>query len=179
MVAGGIQDALFATIAFYFLLTGLEKRSTLRLVLSALVIGSHVYIYMGARLVILLIPVYILALLLVEPKTVKENALNLVAFAVMLAILIVPMGVWALDHPADFMARANQVGVFQSGWIASEAVKLNQTQQHILLNLLLQALLDRELLSGDGVLQLSAADARFPVGRDIHAGDRLFTVSRL
>jgi len=141
VVAGGIQDALFATIAFYFLLTGLEKRSTLRLVLSALVMGSHVYIYMGARLVILLIPVYILALLLVEPKTVKENALNLVAFAVMLAILIVPMGVWALDHPADFMARANQVGVFQSGWIASEAVKLNQTQQHIFLNLLLQAFL--------------------------------------
>jgi 4-amino-4-deoxy-L-arabinose transferase-like glycosyltransferase len=141
VVAGGIQDALFATIAFYFLLTGLEKRSALRLVLSALVIGSHIYIYMGARLVILFIPVYILALLLVEPKTVKENALNLVAFAVMLAMLIVPMGVWALDHPADFMARANQVGVFQSGWLASEAIKLNQTQQHILLNLLLQAFL--------------------------------------
>ncbi|MCU0503586.1 MAG: glycosyltransferase family 39 protein [Anaerolineae bacterium] len=141
VVAGGIQDALFATIAFYFLLTGLERRSALRLVLSALVMGSHVYIYMGARLVILFIPVYILALLLVEPKTVKENAFNLVAFAVMLLILIIPMGVWALDHPADFMARANQVGVFQSGWLATEAVKLNQTQQHILLNLLLQAFL--------------------------------------
>ena len=141
VVAGGIQDALFATIAFYFLLTGLEKRSTLRLVLSALVMGSHVYIYMGARLVILLIPVYILALLLVEPKTVKENALNLVAFAVMLAILIVPMGVWALDHPADFMARANQVGVFQSGWLPLEAKRVNQTEQHVVLNLLLQAFL--------------------------------------
>jgi 4-amino-4-deoxy-L-arabinose transferase-like glycosyltransferase len=141
VVAGGIQDALFATMAFYFLLTGLEKRSALRLVLSALVIGSHVYIYMGARLVILFVPVYVLALLIVEPKTVKENALNLAAFAVMLAIMVVPMGVWALAHPADFMARANQVGVFQSGWLASEAIKLNQSQQHILLNLLLQAFL--------------------------------------
>ncbi len=140
-VAGGIQDALFATVAFYFFLTGLEKRSAMRLVASALVMGLHIYIYMGARLVILLMPLYVLALLVVEPKIVKENLLNLVAFAVALGITAVPMGVWATAHPADFMARANQVGVIQSGWLAREAAKLNQSQQHILLNLLLQAFL--------------------------------------
>jgi hypothetical protein len=113
----------------------------MRFVMSALVMGLHIYIYMGARLVILLIPVYIVALLIVEPKIVKENLLNLAAFAVALLIVAVPMGVWAMAHPADFMARANQVGVFQSGWLVQEAQKLNQSQQHILLNLLLQAFL--------------------------------------
>ena len=35
----------------------------------------------------------------------------------------------------------NQIGVFQSGWLDQEAIKLNQTKSHILLNLFAQAIL--------------------------------------
>jgi 4-amino-4-deoxy-L-arabinose transferase-like glycosyltransferase len=141
IVAGGIQDALFATVAFYFLISGLEKRSTTRLLLSALVIGLHVYIYMGARLIIMFVPVYFLVVLVTNPKLIRDNVRNLVIMAVVLLIVIAPMIVWFTAHPADFMARANQVGVFQSGWLANETQNLGQSKQHILGNLLAQAFL--------------------------------------
>ncbi len=141
IVAGGIQDALFATVAFYLLLTGLERRSTARLVLSGLVMGVHLYIYMGARLVILFLPVYLLALLITNPKLVRENLGGLIGLVGMLLITSVPIGLWAIQHPADFSARINQIGVIQSGWLANEAAKLGQSKLHILANLLLQAFL--------------------------------------
>jgi 4-amino-4-deoxy-L-arabinose transferase-like glycosyltransferase len=141
IVAGSIQDALFATVAFYLFLSGLEERSQTRLVLSAFVVGMHMYIYMGARLVVLFLPVYVLALLITQPKLVRENARNLAIFAGMLVIVLAPIALWAIQHPADFNARANQIGVIQSGWLASEAQKLGQTKAHLMLNQLLQAFL--------------------------------------
>ena len=97
VVAGSIQDALFATVAFYFFLSGLENRSPTRLTLSALTVGLHIYIYMGARLVILFLPVYVLALLITNPKLVRENLSNLLVFAGMLIIIAAPMGLWAIQ----------------------------------------------------------------------------------
>jgi hypothetical protein len=141
VVAGGIQDALFATVAFYFFLSGLENRSATRLTLSGLIMGLHIYIYMGARLVILFMPFYVLALLITNPKLVRENLGNLLIFAGMLIVVAAPMGLWAIQHPDDFNARANQIGVIQSGWLAQEAIKLNQSQLRILLTLLGQAIL--------------------------------------
>lgn len=141
VVAGSIQDALFATVAFYFFLSGLEHRSATRMTLSALTVGMHIYIYMGARLVILFLPVYVVALLLTNPKLVRDNVGNLLIFAGMLLVIAAPMGLWAIQHPADFNARMNQIGVFQSGWLDQEAIKLNQSKSHILLNLFAQAIL--------------------------------------
>jgi hypothetical protein len=141
IVAGSIQDALFATVTFYLFLTGLERRSTIRVVLSGLTAGVHIYVYMGSRLVLLFLPVYVLALLITNPRLVRDNLANLAAFAGMVIVVGAPMAVWATAHPADFNARANQVGVIQSGWLASEALKLGQTKLHILANQLLQAFL--------------------------------------
>lgn len=141
IVAGSIQDAFFATVAFYFFFTGLEERSPFRFVLSALVIGVHLYIYMGARLVILLLPAYVIALLITDRELVRENAGNLLAFVGALVVVSAPMALWAIEHTADFMTRANQVGVIQSGWLANEVRVTGQSQYRILANLLLQAFL--------------------------------------
>jgi hypothetical protein len=72
---------------------------------------------------------------------VRENVRNLAIFAGMAIIVLAPMALWAIQHPADFNARANQIGIIQSGWLASEAQKLGQTKVHLLLRQLLQAFL--------------------------------------
>jgi len=141
IVATSIQDALFATLTFYFFLTGLKQRSTGKLVLSALIIGFDLYIYMGARLVIMLLPVYVIALLITNKELVKDNLGNLLAFAGALLVISAPMILWGVDHPDDFMARANQLGVIQSGWLANEAVNTGKSQIHIFLDLFRRAFL--------------------------------------
>jgi hypothetical protein len=141
IVATSIQDALFATLTFYFFITGLEKRSVARFVLSGLIIGFELYIYMGARLVILLIPIYVIALLITNRKMVEENLGNLLAYAGALLVISAPMAFWAIEHTNEFMARANQLGIIQTGWLANEAMNTGQSQFHILLDQMRQAFL--------------------------------------
>ncbi len=141
IVATGIQDALFATLGFYFFITGLERRSRSRLVLSGLIVGFAIYIYMGARLMIMLLPIYVLILLIKSKKLVLDNLSNLLAFAGAWLVISAPMINFAIQHTADFWARTNQIGVIQSGWLAAEAVKTGQSQFKIFLDLFKQAFL--------------------------------------
>lgn len=141
IVAGSIQDAFFATVAFYLLYSGLKERNSLRLAGSGIVVGVHLYIYMGARLVILLVPVYILILFFVNRRMVTENIANLLAFVGALGITSAPMVLWAIEHWAEFNARANQIGVIQSGWLENEAVLLGTTQFRLFLDLFADAFL--------------------------------------
>jgi hypothetical protein len=141
IVATSIQDALFATLTFYLFITGLEQRSSTRLALSGLVIGFELYIYMGARLVIVLLPIYVIALWITNRDWVKGNLGNLMIFTGALLVISAPMMLWAIDHTDEFMARANQLGVIQSGWLSNEADATGKSQLSIFLNLFRQAFL--------------------------------------
>lgn len=141
IVAAGIQDALFATLTFYFFYTGLQERSVGRLTLSGLISGFAMYMYMGARLVILLLPVYVLFLLIFDRQLVRDNLGNLLAALGALIIIAAPLLLWAVQHPDEFNARANQVGIFQSGWLVAEAHDTGLSQWRILLDQLEKAFL--------------------------------------
>lgn len=141
IVASSLQDAFWAILALYFFYTGMEARSVPRMALSGLVMGFHLYIYMGARLMILLMPVYVIALLFTNRKLVTDNIGGLLAFAGGLIVIGAPMGWWAYTHWDEFMARANQIGIIQSGWLANEAKTTGHSQLSIFLDLLRQAFL--------------------------------------
>jgi 4-amino-4-deoxy-L-arabinose transferase-like glycosyltransferase len=141
VVATSIQDALFATLTFYLFLTGLYKRSLTRMVLAGLVIGFDLYVYMGSRLVILFLPVYAFTLLITNRKLITRNWGNLLACAGALLVISAPMMMWAAYHLDEFNARANQIGIIQSGWLANEAVKTGRSQVDLFLELLRQAFL--------------------------------------
>gem|GEM_PF-447652 len=141
IVATSIQDALFATLTFYLFLSGLELRSSTRLALSGLIIGFELYIYMGARLVIVFLPIYVIALWITNRDLVKDNLGNLMIFVGALLVISAPMMLWAIDHTDEFMARANQLGVIQSGWLSNEAAATGKSQLSIFLDLFRQAFL--------------------------------------
>jgi 4-amino-4-deoxy-L-arabinose transferase-like glycosyltransferase len=141
IVAGSIQDALWSTLVFYLFLTGLEQKSAGRMTLSGLTLGVYVHVYMGARLLYLLLPVYVACLLIRDRDLVRQNLGNLLAFLGALIAASAPMGLWAYLHPDEFMARANQVGILQSGWLVNEAQVTGKTQLGILVEQLRQAFL--------------------------------------
>jgi hypothetical protein len=72
---------------------------------------------------------------------VKRNWGNLLAFAGALLIISGPMLYWAIDQPYEFNARANQIGIIQSGWLANEARNTGLSQLQIFLGLFKQAFL--------------------------------------
>jgi hypothetical protein len=110
-------------------------------VLGGLALGFFLYVYMGARLLVLFMPVYFAALWVVDRKTARANLGNGLAFAGALGVVMAPIAAWALAHPDEFMSRANQMGVFQSGWMTNEVQLTGRNQFVILADLLRQAFL--------------------------------------
>lgn len=141
IVAGSIQDVLFSSVIFFFLISGLEKRSAPRLMLSGLILGFFLHIYMGSRLLVMFVPIYLAFLLIVDRKMLWDNRVTLLAFVGGLVVSSAPMATWAWMHPEEFMVRANQVGVFQSGWLFNESKVTGQSELQILIQLLIQAFL--------------------------------------
>lgn len=144
IVAGSIQDAFWATVIFYLFYTALQTRSTVQFVISALALGIHFHIYMGGRLLILLMPVLIVALFALAKggrALIRANLGNLVFFSIALVVSAMPLLVWGLNHWPDFMARGNLAGIVQSGWLAQEVHRTGEPQAWIFGRLVLDALL--------------------------------------
>jgi 4-amino-4-deoxy-L-arabinose transferase-like glycosyltransferase len=120
-VAGGIMDALFATVAFWLLYRGLSANRRRDFVLSGVVMGVHLYVYMGARLVIAIALAYALLLALCDWRRAAANGGNFAALLGAVAVVGAPMAYWMWSRPEAFNARVDRVGIFQNGWIAETA----------------------------------------------------------
>jgi hypothetical protein len=141
MSVTGVQDALFATMSIYWLYSGLIKHSRNRMILGGISLGIALYVYMGARLIILLLPIYILFLFFFNRKLVTDNLRNILIFFSVMAIVTLPMIYWAVRYPDLFNARANQVGILQSGWLAQESLNTGLSQFQVFGTLFKQAFL--------------------------------------
>jgi len=141
MSVTSIQDALFATISLYFLLTGLLRHSRFRMVMGGLCLGFALYVYMGARLIILLVPIYLIFLYFFQRPMVTKNKANILLFFSAWLLISLPMIYWAISNPIAFNARANQTGILQSGWLVKEAAKTGIHQLSLFLTLFKQAFL--------------------------------------
>jgi hypothetical protein len=141
MSVTSIQDALFATISLYFFITGLLRHSRFRMVMGGLCLGFALYVYMGARLIILLVPTYLIFLYFFHRPMVTKNKANIILFFFAWVLIASPMIYWAISNPIAFNARANQMGILQSGWLVKEAAKTGINPFTIFLTLFKQAFL--------------------------------------
>lgn len=129
--ANNVWDALFVLLALWALVEGLVARDRSQQVraylLVGLTMGLSAYFYTGARLLPVMIGVYLLFLWLRQRRARGGEApwpgldgrlilLLLVAFVVAAG----PILGFAQAHPDDWNARVNQVGILQSGWLARE-----------------------------------------------------------
>lgn len=131
-VNGGLMDAFFTTVAVYFFYGGFKYNRRSDFVLSALTVGLHLYIYMGGRLTLLFLLATVVALIIVNPKLLWANLVNLGVFVFVYAIVAVPMGYWAYKAPNEFLARVNTMSIFQSGWLEGETKRANQPAWQVL-----------------------------------------------
>jgi 4-amino-4-deoxy-L-arabinose transferase-like glycosyltransferase len=129
--ANNVWDALFVLLTLWALHRGLNAsdgvKQTHAFVLTGLVMGLSVYFYTGARLLPVLVAVYLaffwVQQRLRQPRLESVGGLegrSLLLMAVAFLVAAGPMLGFALARPADWNARVNQVGILQSGWLARE-----------------------------------------------------------
>ena len=142
--ANNVWDTLFVIVALWALDVGMTStqpaRRTRWLIVSGLVMGLSVFFYTGARLLPLLVSVYVGYFVVrglgkrrsgcresggCEKGDERNTRSPMVGHLVLVGIAFVvaagPMLGFALAHPDDWNARINQVGIIQSGWLAREA----------------------------------------------------------
>jgi 4-amino-4-deoxy-L-arabinose transferase-like glycosyltransferase len=114
----------FAAFTMYFLLKGLRKGSTLDLVAAGVFMGLGFYGYIAFRFMPFVVAVPILLSLLERRKKIRHSAFGIrhsfcapCAVALFLFVTFVaalPIGVYFLQSPQDFIGRSGQVSVFAS-----------------------------------------------------------------
>ncbi|MBX0328875.1 glycosyltransferase family 39 protein [Oscillochloris sp. ZM17-4] len=135
-----IYATLFVPLALYFLLSGLERRSALRLVLAVTMVGLHINTYVDGWVWLLLLPIMLVAWAVFDRSLFRGNGVPLAFFGLALALIITPMVIWGLSFPAEFYSRMTVDGTISSGWLANESQITGRPQIVILLDLLWQAL---------------------------------------
>jgi hypothetical protein len=130
-----IYATLFVPLALYCLLSGLERRSSFRIVLSVLFVGLHINTYVDAWVWLVLLGLLLIGWALVDRRLFQHNALPLALFALAVAIIISPMITWAVMFPDEFGARLAVDGTFASGWLTQEAQATGKTPAQIVLEL--------------------------------------------
>jgi len=130
-----ISDTLLVGLTLLFLMRGYLRGKLMDWALAGLVAGIAQYFYAGGRLAFVLV-LFLVAYFFVRDgwKMSRTNFIGLIIFIIALVVAGGPMFSYAIHSPADYHARANQVGVIQSGWLENEAELLGVTQAEVLLD---------------------------------------------
>jgi len=111
--------------AFYFLLRALEKHDWKNIIASAIFfgIGFHTYIaFRVAPLIMFIVFVYYF-LIYRRQKNLKIFWKLFLIWISVVFLIVLPMGLYFLNHPQDFLGRSTQVSIFNTAYPLWEFIK--------------------------------------------------------
>lgn len=134
-------DPLFSSVLVLLLYEGLTTRRPHWWVAAGVVMGLGMYFYVGARVLMLLCLSILILVFLFQRKLIRENIIGLMIMIGGFLVSAAPMLSWAFRHPDVFNARANQVGIIQTGWLTAEMARQGKPVWEILAQQIGNALL--------------------------------------
>ena len=147
LASNQIADALLGPLVLYFLLRGLESESKgdshlqgdchlchLWMTLAGLVLGLSWYTYFGARLMTVVVGLYLVGRAMREGhEFLARYGRGLLVLVVGFALTVWPLALYYIAHPVDFLSRYNQVSIFASGWLDREVAATGRSAAALLL----------------------------------------------
>lgn len=127
-----IIETLFIPLELYFFYTGLRERRAWRVALGGLILGIHLSVYVSAQVILALVVVYLVIAWWIARPLIRGAGGLVAAFWLGVFITGLPQAVYAVRNPAEFTARLNADGTFQSGWLANEMAATGQNALQIM-----------------------------------------------
>lgn len=135
-----IQGTWLLPLEFYFLLSGLEKRSAWRSALSGVIVAIHLSVYISAQMALGLMLIYQLFAFLWLKKPDRPGWRQIVAFWGGFFISAIPEILYIFRAPDEFFNRLNENGSY-SGWLALESLSTGKPAAQILVERVIHAFL--------------------------------------
>jgi len=129
-------DPLFAALTVGLLHRGLVQGHRGYFVAAGLSLGLSLYFYFGTRLLVVLV---VLIALLGGGWRMRRCWRGLASMALVAFLVVAPLGVHFLRHPAEFASRVAVDGLFQSGELQMEQAATGASIPALLLRHLAQA----------------------------------------
>jgi len=126
------QGTFLVPLMLYFLLSGLESRSSLRMAAAAVILAIHFSIYVDSIIFIIYSLVFLIVARVVARPLMRGRGPQVAAFLVVAAIMFLPQTHYAVSHPDEYMGRFNSDGAVQSGWLADKVAETGQSAATIL-----------------------------------------------
>lgn len=127
-----IHGAWLVPLELYFLLSGLEKRSTWRTALGGILLAIHFSVYLTAQVIIALVLIYMVISFIINRSWFKEAYRAALAFWGGFLITILPEAFYISRNMAEFTNRISQNGTFQSGWLDATVQSTGQSAASVL-----------------------------------------------
>lgn len=128
-----IADALFVSLALLFFYRGYDTRQPVDWALSGIIVGFAQYFYAGGRFTAVIIMALLAYFTLRDRQHFwREHYRGVVVLLGAMLIVSGPMIQYAFRFPDDYNARLSMVGIFQSGWLATEQEVLGHSAWEIL-----------------------------------------------
>ncbi len=115
-----IADGLFVTLALWLLWRGLRSRQAIYFALAGAVVGLGWYGYFGARLVGVIVALYLAWRTVVGHRFLARHGRLLLILLGAAVVVLAPLLFHYVDHPGTLVSRSRQVSIFTSGWLARE-----------------------------------------------------------
>ena len=102
--------------AFYFLFKGLRTQRFLNFIVSGIFFGLGFYTYISYRFIVLLLPIILLCWFFIYRKQnfQKKYLFSIFYFLFSIFIIALPIGIYFLQNPHDFIGRAAPVSIFSA-----------------------------------------------------------------
>ena len=126
------QGTFLVPLMLYFLLSGLENKSSLRMAVAAVILSVHFSIYVDSVIFIIYSLVFLIVARVVARPRMRGRGPQVAAFLVAAAIMFLPQTYYAVSHPDEYMGRFNADGAVQSGWLADKVAETGQSTATIL-----------------------------------------------
>jgi 4-amino-4-deoxy-L-arabinose transferase-like glycosyltransferase len=129
-----IVDSLLSAAMFWLIAGGINKDDARYYYTAGAVAGLSIYTYAGTRLVLILASLTFLFLILRQKRYLPAHWKHLLAFAGGTVISAAPQAAYFARHPAVFVGRFGQEGIFLNGWLAGQVATTGKSVSGILLN---------------------------------------------
>lgn len=120
LAVNNVADGLLVTLALYFLVRGLRSGRAICFALTGAVTGLGLYGYIGARLIGVIIVVFLAWRAVSEYRFLARYGRLLVLMLASALVVAAPLLSHYAVHPADFAAGVNRVSILVPGWLAQE-----------------------------------------------------------